>query len=334
MEERPAGVTDDQVVEALRGGWDFDATVLEYAALGFGSYHWTASNVAGDRRFVTVDDLDNVKPTREAAFESLARAFSTAQRLRDDGFEFVVAPIRSNTGEVVRHLSARHAIAVFPFSTGRAGEWGEVMTAVDRGALIDILAELHRATASAHAAAPQLGFEPILRSQQRIEAALRETDQPWTEGPFSEPVRKWFLDRERDLRILLDRVRQLMSEISTHPDDLAVTHGEPHPGNVMRTDEGLVLIDWDTVGLTRPERDLWWFADDAGALARYAEKAGRVADPKAITLYRDAWIVSDLESMLHVFRSAHVEDDDTRHEWRALKGLAWDGVPGGSGPSA
>ena len=62
MEERPAGVTDHQVVEALRRGWDFDATVLEYAPLGFGSYHWTASNVAGDRRFVTVDDLDNVKP--------------------------------------------------------------------------------------------------------------------------------------------------------------------------------------------------------------------------------------------------------------------------------
>ena len=88
-----------------------------------------------------------------------------------------------------------------------------------------------------------------------------------------------------------------------------------------------MLIDWDTVGLTRPERDLWWFADDAGALARYAEQAGRVPDPKAITLYRDAWIVSDLESMLHVFRSAHVEDDDTRHEWQSAQ---WSGVGRGS----
>ena len=36
-----------------------------------------------------------------------------------------------------------------------------------------------------------------------------------------------------------------------------VTHGEPHPVNVMQTDAGRVLIDWDTVAIAPPERDLW-----------------------------------------------------------------------------
>ena len=36
-----------------------------------------------------------------------------------------------------------------------------------------------------------------------------------------------------------------------------MTHGEPHAGNVMRTDEGRLLVDWDTVALAPPERDLW-----------------------------------------------------------------------------
>jgi aminoglycoside phosphotransferase (APT) family kinase protein len=44
--------------------------------------------------------------------------------------------------------------------------------------------------------------------------------------------------------------------------DRVITHGEPHPGNLMVTDRGPVLIGWDTVGLARPERDLWWVLGD------------------------------------------------------------------------
>jgi spectinomycin phosphotransferase len=41
---------------------------------------------------------------------------------------------------------------------------------------------------------------------------------------------------------------------------VVVTHGEPHPGNILRAAGGLYLIDWDTVGLALPERDLWMVA--------------------------------------------------------------------------
>jgi spectinomycin phosphotransferase len=32
---------------------------------------------------------------------------------------------------------------------------------------------------------------------------------------------------------------------------MVVTHGEPHPGNLIQTSAGLVLIDWDTVAVAR-----------------------------------------------------------------------------------
>ena len=38
------------------------------------------------------------------------------------------------------------------------------------------------------------------------------------------------------------------------------THGEPHPGNVVVTGAGPVLVDWDTARLAEPERDLWLVA--------------------------------------------------------------------------
>ncbi|MFG2077560.1 phosphotransferase family protein [Nonomuraea maritima] len=58
-----------------------------------------------------------------------------------------------------------------------------------------------------------------------------------------------------------------------------LTHGEPHPGNVLRAGSRTLLVDWDTVGTAPPERDLWHVVRDAGDLARYAAATGRTPDP-------------------------------------------------------
>ena len=34
---------------------------------------------------------------------------------------------------------------------------------------------------------------------------------------------------------------------------LVITHGEPHPANIMTADGRLALIDWDTLALAAPE---------------------------------------------------------------------------------
>jgi spectinomycin phosphotransferase len=104
---------------------------------------------------------------------------------------------------------------------------------------------------------------------------------------------------------------------------LVVTHGEPHPGNVITTTRGLVLIDWDTVGLAYPERDLWMFADDDALLAHYAQLTGRRLDGRAIELYDLGWTIADLAVDLAALRVPHVEDEDTAHAWEVLRAMTW-----------
>jgi len=80
----------------LADGWGFDVETIDYAPVGFGSYHWVATDVGGARGFVTVDDLDRkhwLGDARESAFEGLMCAFGSAVALRDAGLAFVVAPI-------------------------------------------------------------------------------------------------------------------------------------------------------------------------------------------------------------------------------------------------
>ncbi|MFD0822401.1 phosphotransferase family protein, partial [Micromonospora zhanjiangensis] len=103
-----------------------------------------------------------------------------------------------------------------------------------------------------------------------------------------------------------------------------VTHGEPHPGNLIRHPAGLRLVDWETVRLAPPERDLWLLthgADDADdLLRRYASATGRPVDPTALAHYRLRWELADIAGYVVELRGPHGTGADTAASWRYLNG--------------
>jgi spectinomycin phosphotransferase len=180
------------LVDALTDGWGVDVETAEYAAVGGGSYHWVVNDLDGTQRFATVDDLDQ-KPwladTRDAVFTGLRRAFDTAGALHAVGLDFVVAPIRTDRGEAVRRIGPRHAIALFPFVDGGAGTFGRY-DATTRASVVDMIVDLHRATPAVTAMAREVGLD--VPGRRHIEAGLRELDETWSGGPFSERARQAF----------------------------------------------------------------------------------------------------------------------------------------------
>jgi spectinomycin phosphotransferase len=151
VKDLPEGVETSALIDSLAEGWGFFVETIHYAPVGFGSYHWVATDPRGTRGFVTVDDLEQ-KPwlgdTRETVFDGLMRAFDTAVALRDAGLGFVVAPILTSDGEAMRRIGARHTIALFPFVEGQAGRFGEYGTAEERAAVVTMFAQLHQATSA------------------------------------------------------------------------------------------------------------------------------------------------------------------------------------------
>jgi spectinomycin phosphotransferase len=99
-----------------------------------------------------------------------------------------------------------------------------------------------------------------------------------------------------------------------------LTHGEPHPGNLLRAGERRLLIDWDTVGMAVPERDLWLVARDEEDLARYTKATGRAVDHELLGLYRLRWALNDVAEFVEWFRSPHGRTADAEQSWDALTG--------------
>jgi aminoglycoside phosphotransferase (APT) family kinase protein len=123
-----------------------------------------------------------------------------------------------------------------------------------------------------------------------------------------------------DLLGLFDRLRR---HVETRTTDRVITHGEPHAANVMWTDDGPLLIDWDTNALAPPERDLWMVLSDSGEAAAYAVATGHQPDPVAIDFYRLTWDLANVAAYVDVFRSAHADTDDMSKSYaNLLKDLA------------
>jgi len=299
---------------ALAEVWRLDVEGVQYAPVGAGGYHWVARFAAGRRLFVTVDDLDS-KPwlgdSRDKVFQGLRGAMGTARALRDvAGLTFVAAPESAGDGGLVLRLSERYALSVFGYLDGTSGHYGGRLSMEERSGLVEMLAALH---GSSHAGTPvhRIGLPRL----GRLEQALGELGQAWTGGPYSEPARALLADTAGGIRQALATFSDLAARFTAATK--VITHGEPHPGNLIRTGKQLMLLDWDTVGLAPRERDLWMLPGDA--LDQYAGSTGKPVDPAGVRLYRLRWALDDIRAYTEDLRAPHTQTPGAEHSWQALR---------------
>ena len=317
MRTPPADLAPGALVRALADGWGIAAGRIDYAPVGAGSHHWAVVADDGRRTFATVDHLGQkawLGDDPDAAFAGLRAALDTATALAGCGLGFVVAPLPSDGGAPLLRVGELFALAVYPFVDGRAGDFDD---APDAEGVVEMLAAVH----GAEGAATYAGAEGVtVPGRSHIVTAMRD-GRPWSGGPFSQPAQRAFEAHRGDVADLLALADRLAAAIEARGRAHVVTHGEPHPGNILTTAGGKVLVDWDTVSVAPPERDLWGLARTPGdpAAVAYTELTGRPVDGDALDLFRLIWDLKDLAEYLHVLRAPHTENEDTEREFRGLE---------------
>lgn len=301
MERQPEELSDNSVRKGL-ANLGLEVAEINYAAVGFGDHHWHVTDVSGTRWFATVADLENKPhcgdgPT--ATFIRLSSAMNTAVQLREAGLEFVVAPF----GTPVIKLEERYALSVFPTVEGMSGDFGQEIAASDCVLIQELLARLHCTKIKA----PRLSIDP----------PTFRTDHVWSDGPYAKPA-KMLIDQHEEM------IRERFEELNDLSDfvqgtEMVVTHGEPHPGNLIWGASSLHLVDWDTVGAAIPERDLSVLTDDPTELTRYQDLTGYTPSAEALQLYRLRWRLNDLIEFVDWFRAPHTDDADTKLAWTSFQ---------------
>src|SRR5207342_2639654 len=125
-------------------------------------------------------------------------------------------------------------------------------------------------------------------------------------GPYSRPTAALLVEHEQTVRDALARYDALVATAIEQPMRV-LTHGEPHAGNTMRTPDGWKLIDFDTMLVASPERDLW----DLEQLWRgYEDATNMRLQPSLLKLYRLRWYLGDAAVYATRFRAPHDGCDD------------------------
>jgi spectinomycin phosphotransferase len=311
VRERPVDISDSDVAAALDRQWALTAQDLSYLSVGFGGYHWRAVDQTGSRWFVTVSDLASPWVPDLSAAMRTAAWLATQARLG-----FVVAPVPTRAGQVVGSVDSRHALTLFPYLDAAPSSFEDPIDDGDRAAIIDMLARLHTAIPDGI----QVPGRPLeLGTRQAIDQALGSLGVPWTGGPYAEPGRDLLARYERPLRQAFARFDGLLHRVRGAGGPYVITHGEPHPGNLLRTRAGLCLVDWDMTALTRPERDLWWVISGDQDAARYSRRTGWTVNQDALALYRLRWALDDIAGFLSQIRGPHQQTADTLMTWTELQ---------------
>jgi hypothetical protein len=300
----------------VRRGWSLAVESVEYAPVGFGSHHWLVV-ADGQRWFVTVDAVDQGVPSRAGEADPLDRltaALTTVRSLADLGMTFAVAPIPTSAGDLLVPIQGRRVAALFPFIDGDTHRWGPFGGRSERMAVLDLLAALH--TAPERARQHTLVDQLEVQSRDRLEAALTAREEEWRRGPYGESARRLLDEHAGHIIEQLERYDRLVDGMASRPGRMVITHGEPHRANTITTANGVVLVDWDTVLVAPPERDVWWLArEDVSVPEEYERRTSMTIDAEALELYRLRWNLGDLASFAAQFREVHVDNEDTRTAW-------------------
>jgi len=220
----------------------------------------------------------------------------------------VVAPLPSRDGEPLSLLAGFFAVAVYPFMAGFGGA-GD--TPAHRRALLELLVAVHTAPPQVRDQARPDDYAIPFRDA--VTAALDGSDPGL--GPYARPAAELITAHAPGLRRALTRYDDLVSAARADLPGLVLTHGEPHPGNTMRTDDRWLLIDWDTALVAPAERDLWDLdPGDGTLLAAYTAATGTALRPGLLDLYRLRWDLTEIAACLAHFREPHgttADDEET-----------------------
>lgn len=306
MQIEPSDLSPADVAALVADRWGIHAASCTFLPVGFGAHHWGIEEADGQRWFVTADELPTDPEAAAAERSRLLAAYAAAADLADRGLPFVVAPEPKTNGRMgleVPRPSHDYLLSVTEWFAGRSGD-GRFADDADRRAVRAIVEELHREPAPA--GIPLWDPQPPLRRE--LEALMTDLTTAWDSGPYSEPTRALLAFRRDEIARLYAALDERAPLVLAQREHWVPTHGEPHSANVLLTDTGPLLVDWESLALAPAARDLVTLEDPA------APMDGPVAD-----LVRLRWWLWEVAIYGTQFARHHegTADDDTA--WNGLQ---------------
>jgi spectinomycin phosphotransferase len=219
---------------------------------------------------------------RSSRLAGMTRGLSVLEELHALGIDTVSHPVRARDGRLTAEIDGRILI-VFDFIEGRAGtasDWQFSPSSFDYDfdQYVALLARIHQATPRIQSAIPREDFRlPWAAEFERLlERVHRERPSTTVQADLRRLVQRHRDQMTADWSVLLTLAQacRQSGRVSNPPlPSLVITHGDALGDNVIVGSDGrLYLIDWDEVMLGPPERDTWFYLNDAAPAEAFLQR--------------------------------------------------------------
>jgi spectinomycin phosphotransferase len=292
MLERP-DLPDARIAACLQASYALSTRTITFLPLGADQHTAVYRVVAGDQTSYFVK-------LRSGPYDETAVALP--RFLSDQGIRQIIAPLRTQTGELWADLDPFKLI-LYPFVAGH------------NGYEVDMSARNWRGFGSALKRIHSTPLPPGLRREIRREQyaprwretvrafLAREEDEPAVDS-IAAQLAAFLKAKRNEVEDLVERAGRLAASLQARTPDYVLCHSDLHAGNILIDADGaFYIVDWDDPILAPKERDLMYAGGAQGFRGHSPEEEETLfyqgycsteVDRRALAYYRYERIIEDL----------------------------------------
>ena len=290
MLEKP-DLSDELIISHIQA--EYSLPVADLSFLPFGADMGTAVY-----RLVTEDGRASFLKLRKG-FEDIT--VTVPLFLQSQGIPEIIAPVETRANRGWADFG-EYKMILYPFIEGQNGFERE-LTDHHRKTLGRALRRIHSAQVpqELRKLIPQETFSPQWRESLKSFQGLAESKA--FDDSTAAKLAAFMKSRRNEINHLIERTKELASEVQSRTLELALCHTDIHGGNILIGDDGgFYIVDWDNPLLAPKERDLMFIGggideiwqserEEAVFYEGYGEPEINIA---ALAYYRYERVIEDL----------------------------------------
>lgn len=237
----------DEVFRTFQTRYNNKVKSIEFIPVGEESYAYILTISSGQKYFVKycehTDIVNNIDKVNELLLQL------------KDRLSFIVPPVETIDKNHFSISIMKGKMYVYPYINGAPIRIGNGKFDKD---LVDQLTEI---MASIHNSKPLVSL-PTETFTNNFSAMLDNLIKASREGRFDTSVKSLLLDNEELIRNMIKQQNLVSEKYSRAKTNFVLTHGDITGLNLIRSPEGIKLVDWDGAMFAPSERDINFFYDN------------------------------------------------------------------------
>ncbi|RAP75816.1 phosphotransferase family protein [Paenibacillus montanisoli] len=267
-------IEDQILLSSLNQSYGIQAESIHFIPMGDSAYSYRVECANGDRFYLKLFDHQNDRQRKSVEKLTCYLPLNWSM-VHQNLFPNISCPIKTVAGDYQTTCNAI-TIVLFTFIEGETLAEAYPFTE-------EILAEIAKSVAAIHRITPSIDHSLLLTEtydlsfDRDLEMCLSLLENPLTVAdPIKQALREQVGSNKEQILAMLKRVRHLRSLAIAQNKEKVLCHGDLWGGNLIRHQNKLYVIDWESSVIAPPEYDLAGYIGEAFEVffSAYEEQMG------------------------------------------------------------